>query len=143
MSSVGKISGKFYEGGTNWTLTAASYTGYDPDATNYTATVTAKYSKKAKYKVYKYTVDVDGKSCALSVKVTPNGKATATLTYDTGKKSKGKTVYYKPTCSTVVIPHTSPDYYNQYKQFHGEVDLYFAPSAGNNFPGWGGYEFVQ
>ena len=197
------------------------HTGYDPDATNYTATVTAKYSwkaksgkktvtksvtrtfalavspdpefpvrgvvrmeevrlaedgsphhdegateieawqnlwgstyktigakvfytsKKAKYKVYKYTVDVDGKSCALSVKVTPNGKAVATVTYDTGKKSKGKTVYYKPTCSTVVIPHTSPDYYNQYKQFHGEVDLYFAPSAGNNFPGWGGYEFVQ
>ena len=48
MPSVGKISGKFCEGGTNWTLTAASYTGYDPDATNYTATVTAKYSWKAK-----------------------------------------------------------------------------------------------
>ena len=99
-------------------------------------------SKKAKYKVYKYTVDVGGKSCALSVKVTPNGKATATLTYDTGKKSKGKTVYYKPTCSTVVIPHTTPEYYSQSKQFSGEVDLYFAPSAGNNFPGWGGYEMV-
>ena len=27
VSSVGKISGKFYEGGTNWTLSAASYTG--------------------------------------------------------------------------------------------------------------------
>ena len=220
MSSVGKISGKFYEGGTNWTLTAASYTGYDPDVTNYTATVTAKYSwkaksgkktvtksvtrtfalavspdpefpvrgvvrmeevrlaedgsphhdegateiearqnlwgstcktigakvfytsKKAKYKVFKYTVDVGGKSCALSVKVTTAGKATATLTYDTGKKSKGKTVYYKPTCSTVVLQYTTPEYYSQSKQFGGEVDLYFAPSAGNNFPGWGGYEMV-
>ena len=157
MSSVGKISGKFYEGGTNWTLTAASYTGYDPDVTNYTATVTAKYSwkaksgkktvtksvtrtfalavspdpefpvrgvvrmeevrlaedgsphhdegateiearqnlwgstcktigakvfytsKKAKYKVFKDTVDVDGKSCALSVKVTTAGKITAKI----------------------------------------------------------------
>ena len=86
------------------------------------------------------TEDVGGKSCTLSVKVTPNGKAVATLTYDTGKK--GKTVYYKPTCSTVVIPHTTPEYYSQSKQFSGEVDLYFAPSAGNNFPGWGGYEMV-
>ena len=99
-------------------------------------------SKKAKYKVFKYTVDVGGKSCALSVKVTTAGKATATLTYDTGKKSKGKTVYYKPTCSTVVLQYTTPEYYSQSKQFGGEVDLYFAPSAGNNFPGWGGYEMV-
>ena len=48
VSTVGKISGKFYEGGTNWTLTAASYTGYDTDASNCTATVTAKYSWKVK-----------------------------------------------------------------------------------------------
>ena len=48
VSAVGKISGKFYEGGTNWTLTAASYTGYDTDASNCTATVTAKYSWKVK-----------------------------------------------------------------------------------------------
>ena len=97
---------------------------------------------KNKFKVYKSNVVVDGKSCAIVVKVTTAGKATATLTYDTGKKSKGKPVYYKPTCSTVVIPHTTPEYYSQSKQFSGEVDLYFAPSAGNNFPGWGGYEMV-
>ena len=48
VSTVGKISGKFYEGGTNWTLTAASYTGYDPDASNCTAVVTAKYSWNTK-----------------------------------------------------------------------------------------------
>ncbi len=48
VSSVGKVSGKFQELGTNWTFSAASYTGYDPDATNYTVAVTAKYAYKVK-----------------------------------------------------------------------------------------------
>ena len=91
-------------------------------------------SSKAKYKVFQYTVDVGGQSCALSVKVTTAGKATATLTYDTGKTSKGKPVYYKPTCSTVVNQMSAPDP----ATFSGVVYMYFAPSAGNNFPGWAG-----
>jgi len=64
--------------------------------------------------------------------VTTAGKVTATLTYDTGKKSKGKTVYYKPTCSTVVNQGTAPDP----DMFWGIVYMYFAPSAANNFPGF-------
>ena len=209
VTSAGKVSGKFTDGGKTWTFSAASFT--ESNGTYFAVPVTAKYaykvkekvkgkvqtvtkyltrsflfliesgmyggeaylmeqttggslvqgqqnlwgstyktigakvfytSKKAKYKVYKYTVDVGGKSCVLSVKVTTAGKAVAMLTYDTGKKSKGKTVYCKPTCSTVVIPHTPPEYYSQYKQFHGGVGLYFAPSAANNFPGWSGYEMV-
>ena len=91
-------------------------------------------SSKAKYKVFAYTVGVGGQSCALSVKVTTAGKATATLTYDTGKTSKGKPVYYKPTCSTVVNQMSAPDP----ATFSGVVYMYFAPSAGNNFPGWAG-----
>ena len=73
--------------------------------------------------------------------MTPNGAVTATLTYDTGKKKKDpKTkkkvpVYYKPTCSTVVIPTSLPDA----THFAGDVYLFFAPSAGNNFPGFGGW----
>ena len=47
VSSVGKISGKFYEGGTNWTFTAASYTGYDDAAPAYSVPVVAKYAYKA------------------------------------------------------------------------------------------------
>ena len=101
-------------------------------------------SKKAKYKVFKDTVDVGGKSCALSVKVTTAGKATVALIYDTGKKTKaGKPVYYKPTCSTVVLQNTTPDAYYQSKYFQGSVDLYFAPSAGNNFPGYADHVTVQ
>ena len=57
---------------------------------------------------------------------------TATLTYDTGKKKKGKAVIYKPTCSTVVIPTAVPNA----DPFTGEVPLYFAPSSANNFPGF-------
>ncbi len=215
VSSVGKISGKFYEGGTNWTLSAASYTGYDPDASNCTATVTATYtykvksgkktltksvtrtfaftvapvpivpnvpdvpirgvaamveaggsqlvateitayqnlwgstykavgqqlfytSKKKPYRTFSQTVEVDGKECALSLNVTPKGAVTATLTYDTGKTTKDpKTkkqvkVIYKPTCSTVVIPTSAADA----DPFTGEAFLFFAPSAGNNFPGF-------
>jgi len=51
VSSVGKISGKFQEGGTNWTFTAASYTGYDNAAPAYSVPVVAKYSYKEKEKV--------------------------------------------------------------------------------------------
>ncbi len=70
----------------------------------------------------------------LSLKVTTAGAVTATLTYDTGKKDKKtkKAVYYKPTCSTVVIPTSAADA----DQFTCEVPLYFAPSAANNFPGF-------
>ena len=77
---------------------------------------------------------------ALSLKVTPKGAVTATLTFDTGKtttdkKTKKKVpVYYKPTCATVVIPTSAVDD----DPFTGEAFLFFAPSAGNNFPGLGG-----
>ena len=204
VSSAGKISGKFQEGGTNWTVTAASYTDYDAAASNCTATVTAKYAykaKKGKKTVTKYvtrtftlTVAADAfggtamlaeaggptvhawqnlwnsaykaigrkvfytskkkqyrtfavkggtaegdaaglaSGMALSLKITPKGSVTATLTYDTGKRKKGGKVYYKPTCSTVVIPTSAPDA----ETFTGEVYLYFAPSAANNFGGYAG-----
>ena len=74
----------------------------------------------------------------LALKVTTAGAVTATMTFDTGKtvtdkKTKKKTkVYYKPTCQAVVIPATAPDS----EEFEGEVYLFFAPSAGNNFPGY-------
>ena len=74
----------------------------------------------------------------LSLKVTTAGAVTATLTYDTGKTTKdSKTkktvkVYHKPTCSTVVVPTSAPDA----ETFTGEVHLFFAPSAANNFDGW-------
>ncbi len=206
VSAAGKVSGKFQEFGTNWTLSAASYTtavassngdgGYDElICTN----VVAKYSykvksgkktvtksltrnltlvvsqgafggvasltqrggtpslateieawqnlwgstykavgkklfytsKKKQYKTFARTVEVDGKECALSLKITVSGAVTATLTFDTGKKKKGKAVYYKPTCSTVVIPTSAADA----DPFTGEAILYFAPSSANSFPG--------
>ena len=266
VSVVGKISGKFYEGGTNWTLSAASYTaatsaadaakmaalhtGATTGGSQLAATdtftcsnVVAKYSYKAKekvkgkwktvtksitrtfaltvapvpivsnvpdvpirgfaalvegggrgatalpgeaiteidawqnlwgttykavgkrlfytskkkpYKTFAYGVytnetgDVsfvrNGEAAlpeltyfaALSLKVTPSGAVTATLSYDTGKTKKDpktkKTVkvIYKPTCQTVVIPTAAPDA----DAFTGDVPLYFAPSAANNFPGF-------
>ena len=76
----------------------------------------------------------------LSLKVTTAGAVTATLSYDTGKtKRDAKTkktvkVVYKPTCTTVVVPTSVPDA----ETFTGEVPVFFAPSAGNNFPGWSG-----
>jgi hypothetical protein len=90
---------------------------------------------KKKYKVYQSTVDVGGKSCPLTVKVTTAGKATVTLKWNTGKKKKGKWVYYTPSCSTVVYPTdgSAADPGN----FTGEVNYYFAPNA-NGFPGVGG-----
>ena len=53
------------------------------------------------------TEAVDGKSCALSVKVTPNGKAVATLTYDTGKESKGKAVLHNCAAIYGIMPPNS------------------------------------
>ena len=74
----------------------------------------------------------------LSLKVTTAGAVTATMTYDTGKTTKDKKtkktvkVYYKPTCSTAVIPTSVADA----DLFSGVVFLYFAPSTANNFPGY-------
>ncbi len=51
VSAVGKVSGKFHELGTNWTFSAASYTGYDETAPAYTVPVTAKYAYKVPEKV--------------------------------------------------------------------------------------------
>lgn len=51
VSAVGKVSGKFHEFGTNWTFSAASYTGYDETAPAYTVPVTAKYAYKVPEKV--------------------------------------------------------------------------------------------
>ena len=67
--------------------------------------------------------------------MTSAGAVTATLSFDTGRKDKKKTtVYYKPTCSTAVIPTSTADAV----PFTGETFLYFAPSKGNNFPGYVG-----
>ena len=70
----------------------------------------------------------------LSLKVTPAGVVTATMSFDTGKTSKGKAVIYKPTCSTVVIPLSAADN----EEFEGEAILFFAPSSANGFPGFAG-----
>ena len=51
VSAAGKVSGKFHELGTNWTFSAASYTGYDETAPAYTVPVTAKYPYKVPEKV--------------------------------------------------------------------------------------------
>ena len=200
VSSVGKVSGKFYDRGTNWTFTAASYTGYD--GTAYSVPVKAKYSWKVKsgkktvtktvYRAFTLSVGQDaiggtatleeaggstvhawqnlwgskykakGKSLfytskkkqykiftikgtsetgvgmgmlpaeTLSLKVTTAGAVTATMSFDTGRKSKGKAVIYKATCSTVVIPLTPADA----AEFDGLSYLFFAPLPKNNFPGF-------
>ena len=199
VSSVGKVSGKFYDRGTNWTFTAASYTDFD--GTAYSVPVSAKYSWKVKsgkktvtktvYRAFTLAVGQDaiggtatlveaGGSTVhawqnlwgskykaigrqlfytskakqyriftikgereigvgmgmlpaetLSLKVTPAGAVTATMSFDTGKKSKGKAVIYKATCSTVVIPLTTADA----AKFDGLSYLFFAPSPKDNFPG--------
>ena len=90
-------------------------------------------SKKKQYKTFTRTIEVDGQNCTLSLKITVAGAVKATLTYNTGKKKKGKVVYYKPTCSTVVVPVTAPDA----DPFGGDINLYFAPSSANNFVGLG------
>ena len=68
---------------------------------------------------------------ALSLKVTPKGAVTATLTFDTGKTKKGKKVYWKPTCTTVVIPVSTVGA----ETFEGYVPLFFAPSPASGFGG--------
>ena len=65
----------------------------------------------------------------LSLKVTTAGAVTATMTYNTGKTSKGKVVYYKPSCATAVIP-TSDATSNK---FTGKAYVYFAASPKNGF----------
>ena len=198
VSSVGKVSGKFYDRGTNWTFTAASYTGFD--GTAYSVPVSAKYSWKVKsgkktvtmtvYRAFTLAVGqdaiggtatlveaggstvhawqnlwgskykakgtslfttksgkktlaykifpIDGVTMGLkptdklSLKVTTAGAVTATMSFDTGKKSKGKAVIYKATCSTVVIPLTPADA----AEFDGLSYLFFAPKS--NFPGFVG-----
>ena len=92
-------------------------------------------SKKAKYRVYSVNGEYNGRKWTLSIKVTPNGKAVSTMTIDTGKKKKGKIVYYKASCSTVVMQYAEPD--TEPAKFMGVVSIYLAPSAANNFPGLG------
>ena len=103
-------------------------------------------SKKKPYKEFSDFVDVEGTSCPISLKITSSGVVTATLTFDTGKTKKNKKtkkmepVYYKPSCTTVVIQQTAADA----DPFRGEINLYFAPSPANNFPGcapWMSKEF--
>ena len=60
----------------------------------------------------------------LSLKVTPAGAVTATMTFNA----------YKPTCSTVVIPTSEADA----PSFTGVTFLYFAPSSKYGFPGFAG-----
>ena len=123
-------------------------TGFNPWVTCYQNFWKTKYktlgqklfytSKKKPYKTVTKTVIVgegdQAQNCKVSLKITPAGVVTATLTYNTGKKKKGKVVYYKPTCSTVVDPYPDTDP-NDPAAFNGLILLYFAPSAGNNFPG--------
>ncbi len=223
VSAAGKVSGKFYDRGTNWTFTAASYTAAVPgtrDACPYQefscSNVVAKFAYKVtekvkgkkktvtKYVTRSFTLTVaesgtrdacpyrgvatleevgggstvrgwqnlwgstykalgkklfsskSGKktlayrtfvikstdpagaemglteAMTLSLKVTTAGAVTATMSFDTGKKSKGKAVIYKATCSTVVIPLTEPTA----TEFKGFSCLYFAPSMKNNFLGF-------
>ena len=92
-------------------------------------------SKKVQYRTYK--VDALGTG-DLSLKITPAGAVTATLTWDTGKKDKKKNaIIYKPTCATALLPEsaatTSPD------AFEGCIPVYFPPSPANNFPGYAAF----
>ncbi len=97
-------------------------------------------SKKKPYKTFDRTVEVDGKECALTLKVTTAGVVTATMSYDTGKTKKDpktkKTVkvIYTATCQSVVVPQVAADV----EPFVGEVPLYFAPSPTSKFPGYAG-----
>ena len=70
----------------------------------------------------------------LSMKVTSAGAVTATMSFDTGKMSKGKAVVYKATCSSMVIPLSAADA----EEFEGVAFLYFAPSPAHGFPGFAG-----
>ena len=96
-------------------------------------------SKKKPYRTFSYSGATEAGAAigltdkmTLSLKITSKGAVTATLAFDTGKKKKGKAVIYKPTCSSAVIPRSA----SNATVFTGEVFLYFAPSQGNNFPGY-------
>ena len=216
VSAAGKVSGKFYDRGTNWTFTAASYNAAVPGAEFICSNVVAKYAYKVKERVKvkgkwttknvtKYVTrsftlrvgqdalggtamleEAGGDTAAsawqnlwgstykalgkklfssksgkktlayrtfaikstdpagvamgllptetLSLKVTTAGAVTATMSFDTGKKSKSKVVIYKASCSTAVIPLTEATA----EEFEGEAYLYFAPSPNSNFPGFVG-----
>ena len=216
VSAAGKVSGKFYDRGTNWTFTAASYTAAVPEAASYSeficTNVVAKFAYKVtekvkgkkktvtKYVTRSFTLTVgddalggtatlvenggdttvrawqnlwgstykalgkklfsskSGKKTlayrtfaikstdpageamgllpteTLSLKVTTAGAVTATMSFDTGKKSKSKAVIYKASCSTAVIPLTEATA----EEFEGEAYLYFAPSPNSNFLGFVG-----
>ena len=208
VSAAGRITGKFQDRGTNWTVSAASYDVCDAGAYCCTGLV-ARYAYKERvgrktvtkylertfglavresddlepargvarldeiceegacgYSAYQnvwgrpefkalgaklfYTskklpyrtwgnVDADGveASDTLSVKVTPAGAVTATLTVDTGrtttdrKTRKRVKVYYKTSYSAVLFPTTAANA----EPFGAAADLYFAPSPANGFPG--------
>ena len=197
VSAAGKISGKFYDRGTNWTFTAASYNkvkervkvkgkwttknvtkyvtrsftlrvgqdalggtamleeaGGDTAASawqnlwgsTYKALGKKLFSSKSGKKTLAYrtfaikSTDPAGVAMGLlptetlSLKVTTAGAVTATMSFDTGKKSKSKAVIYKASCSTAVIPLTEATA----EEFEGEAYLYFAPSPNSNFPGFVG-----
>ena len=90
--------------------------------------------------------DKTGLACfaTLSLKVTPAGAVTATMSYDTGrtkkdpKTKKNVKMIYKATCATVVLPTTAADA----DPFAGGAWVYFAPSAGNGFGGFAGWVLV-
>ena len=125
-SSGGKYAGITCEGNATINLVGAN------EVTAYHTSRPAIYVPPGK------TLTIRNGQSVGSGSLTPNGKAVATLTYNTGKKSKGKVVYYKPSCSTVVLQQNPPDI----DYFTGRVNFYFAPSTANNFPGWSGYEVV-
>jgi hypothetical protein len=99
---------------------------------------------KNKYKVYNakmpYHDGYEWKEQDLSIKVTTAGKATVTMKYDTGKKKKGKKVYWSTSCSTTVWPTTLPDD----ASFRGRV-YYYIPynSAYPEVSAKGGYCVIE
>ena len=80
-------------------------------------------------------VGLPAKATKLSVKISSTGVVTAALVYNTGKKKKGKVVYYKPTCSTFLLPAKKEEPPTMEK-VTGYAYIYFPPSAANNFPGY-------
>ena len=52
VSKAGKLSGKWLSGGTNWTLTAASYDRYDAETASYVAQVVGKAGSGKKARVF-------------------------------------------------------------------------------------------
>ena len=102
-------------------------------------------SKKVPYRTFTFKGTTDEGSAmrlteamTLSIKVTPVGAVTATMSFDTGRTKKDpktkKTVkvFYTATCSTVVIPASTADA----TAFSGCAYLHFEPSPANGFPGY-------